>query len=119
MLRCYTFKKTNTTFTLKSPMSCNSSNLIYVIICAGCQEEYIGETGVNNTKLRDRIRVYRNHISHPEYQQNYVEGQLRNCGKGAFSVFPFLQIRKNDTDFRKAYEKTFIKKFGPKLNTDT
>ena len=33
-------------------MSCDSSNLIYVIICPMCGEEYIGETGLNNKTLR-------------------------------------------------------------------
>ena len=55
----HTFKNTGDTFVLKSRMSRDSSNLIYVIICPSCNEEYIGETGKNNTKLRDRVRVYR------------------------------------------------------------
>ena len=44
-------------------MSCDISNFIYVIICPTCGEEYIGETGLNNTKLRDRVRVYWQYIS--------------------------------------------------------
>ena len=43
-------------------MSCNSFNVIYVLICSGCLEEYIGETGVGKTRLRDGVRVYRKHI---------------------------------------------------------
>ena len=35
-------------------MCCNSCNLIYVLICSGCNEEYIDETGDGETKLRDR-----------------------------------------------------------------
>ena len=48
-------------------MSCDSFNLIYVIICPGCNEEYIGETGLGKTKLRERARIYRQHIRQPEY----------------------------------------------------
>ena len=37
-------------------------NLLYIIICSTCGEEYTGETAVGKTKLRDRVRVYRQHI---------------------------------------------------------
>ena len=49
----YTFKNINKTFTLKTSMSCNSFNVINVLICSGCLEEYIGETGVYKISLRD------------------------------------------------------------------
>ena len=42
----YTFRNANKTLTLKTPMFCNSFNVIYVVICSGCLEEYIGKTGV-------------------------------------------------------------------------
>ena len=51
----YTFKNVQITFKLKNRFTCDSFNLIYVIIC---KEEYIGETGEGKTKLRDRVRVY-------------------------------------------------------------
>ena len=41
----YLFKQVNKTFFLKNYFNCESSNLIYVIICEGCKKEYIGETG--------------------------------------------------------------------------
>ena len=47
---------------LNTPMSCNSFNAIYVLICSGCLEECTGETGVGKTRLRDRFRVYRQHM---------------------------------------------------------
>ena len=63
----YTFKNINKTFKLKESFSCDSANLLYVVICPTCGEEYIGETGLGKTKLRDRVRVYRQHIRQPEY----------------------------------------------------
>ena len=33
------------------------------------KEEYIGETGEGKTKLRGKVRVYRQHIWQPQYQQ--------------------------------------------------
>ena len=78
------FKNSKTKFMLKTPITCDSSNLIYVIICPTCKEEYIGETGEGSSKLKDRVRIYRQHIRQPEYQQIKVEGHLRECGKGSF-----------------------------------
>ena len=44
-----------------------------VLICSGCLEEYTGETGVGKTRLRDWVRVYRQHIKQPEHQKLKVE----------------------------------------------
>ena len=56
------FKNVDKTFKPKTSVSCGSSNLIYVVICSSCKDKYIGETGLNKTKLNDRVRVYRQHI---------------------------------------------------------
>ena len=112
----YKFKNLDKTFKLKTSMSCDSSNLIYVLICSSCKEEYIGETGLNKTKLRDRVRVYRQHIRQPQYQQLKVEGHLQTCSGGNFKLFPFLQMRTDSKFFRKSFEERFQKLFKTKLN---
>ena len=73
----YTFKNVQITFKLKNCFTCNSFNVIYVVICGTCKEEYIGETGEGKTKLRDRVRVYCQHIRQPQYQQLKIEGHLK------------------------------------------
>ena len=112
----YVFKKCSYRFKLKSPMSCESSNLVYVIICSGCGEEYIGETGDGTTKLRDRVRVYRQHIKEQKYQMLKVEGHIRQCASGDFKIFPLLQIKNENTTFRREMEKKFQDRFKPSLN---
>ena len=97
-------------------MSCNSFNVINVLICSGCLEEYIGETGVYKTSLRDRVRVYRQHIKQPAHQKLKVEEHVRICGRRSFKIFSFLQMRSNDTNLRTAYETKFQRKFKTKLN---
>ena len=57
-------------------MSCNSFNAIYVVICSGCLEEHIGESGVGRTRLRDRVRVYRQLTKQPEHQKLKVEEHI-------------------------------------------
>ena len=78
----YTLKNVQISFKLKKRFTCDKSNLIYVVICDTCKEEYIGETGEGKTKLRDRVRVYHQHIKQPRLQQLKVEGHLRVCGYG-------------------------------------
>ena len=54
----YTFTNVDKTFNLKTCFSCDSYNLLCIIICPTCGEEYTGETGVGKTKLRESNRVY-------------------------------------------------------------
>ena len=73
----YQFKRVNKIFFLKNSFfNCKSSILIYVVICQGCKEDYIGETGC---LVKERINIYRQHIRQPQYQQLAVEEHLRTC----------------------------------------
>ena len=87
-----TFKNVDKTLNMKAHFSCDSSNLLYIVICPTCGEEYTDETGVGKTKLRDLVRVYRQHIRQPEYQKLMLEEHLRTCGKVTFKIFPLLQM---------------------------
>ena len=78
-------------------MISDSSNLIYVVICQICKEEYIGETRIGNSKLRDRVRICKQHIQQPKHEKLKAEKHLRTCGKGNFTIFLFLQLHSNDT----------------------
>ena len=95
---------------------CESSNLIYVVICQGYKEEYIGETVC---LVKERINVYKQHIRHPQYQQLVVEEKLRTCGDGKFLMFPFFKTIPERKSQRKSYEDYFIDKFKSLLNKKT
>ena len=105
----YKFKNVAVTFKLKTGFICDSSNLIYVVICPNCKEEYIGETDVNLTKLRDRVRIYRQRIPQPHYQQLKVKGHLHTYGGGDFKIFAFLQMRSDSKALRQSSEIRFEK----------
>ena len=60
--------------------------------------------------------MYRQHIRQPQCQQLKVEGQLRVCANGEFQIFPFLQIRSQETTLKGSYETTFQQKVKTKLN---
>ena len=89
----YTFKSVQIAFKLKNRFICDSFHHIYVVICDTCNEEYIGVTGEGKTKLRDRVRVYPQHIRQLHYQQLKVEGHLRVCGNGKFRIFSEVMKR--------------------------
>ena len=109
----YLFKEVKYTFKIKSKFNCESKNLIYVIICSGCNKEYIGQT---QTMLKERLSIYRQHIRQPQYQMIKAEGHLRTCGKGIFNIMPFFQVREDNKILRESYEDNFIKRFKPALN---
>ena len=112
----YTFKNVQITFRLKNRFTCDSFNLIYIVFCDKCKEEYIGETEEGKTKITDRVRLYRQHILQPQYQQLKIKGHLRVCGNGDFQIFPLLQMRSQDTNLIRSYETSFQQKFKTKLN---
>ena len=97
-------------------MSCNSFNVIYILICLGCLEECVGATGVGKIRLRDRVTVYRKHIKQPEHKKLKVEEHIRIRPRGAFKIFLFLQMRSNETILRRAYEVKFQREHKTKLN---
>ena len=57
-------------FILKSNFNCETPNPIYVIIFSGCNKEYIGQTG---GQLKERLRIYKQHIRQPEYEKIEIE----------------------------------------------
>ena len=98
---------------IRVPFNCESKNLIYVVICSGCKEEYIGQT---QAMLKERLNTYRQHIWQPGLQQIDVEGHIRIYGGGNFKIMPFFSIRKDNKILREAYKTYFIGKFKPTLN---
>ena len=92
-----------------------SGDHIYIYIYM-YKEKYIGETGEGKTKLRDSVRVYRQHIRQSQYQPLKVEVHLRVCSNREFGIFPLLQMHSQDTNLRRSYERRFQQKFKTKLN---
>ena len=84
--------------------------LFLVVICSTCGEECNDETGIGKIRLRDRIRVYRQHIRQTEYQSFKLEEHLTTCGEDTFEIFPLLRMRSSTIDLRRSYEKKLMKK---------
>ena len=98
-------------------MSCDVQNVVYVMTCAGCNKEYIGETG---DYLRKRMNVHRQQIRDPNTRMLYVSEHIDMCAASkhpVFRVFPLLKINSDNSTLRKEKEKFLIRIFKPALNT--
>ena len=60
-------------------MNCTSTNLIYVITCAGRGHNYIGETG---DVLRNRVTVHKQQIRDPHTRMLGVSKHIDECAAG-------------------------------------
>ena len=83
---------------VKTNMDCSSKNLLYVIKCEGCGEDYFGETG---NELRKRMTVHRQQIRDPTINMIPLSAHLRTCAKDKenyFTLFPFYKFADNTTE---------------------
>ena len=99
----------------KRSFTCNSRNVIYILVCKRCWKFYIGET----KNLKPRTRKHISDIKHPKnsYCRTLAE-HLRKCSPRApqFKIFPIFHVE--DRARRKFIEKRLILRFKPPLNVD-
>ena len=83
----YTFKNVDVIFQLKNRFTCNSFNLIYLVIGDTWKEEHIEQTEKGKIRLRDRVRVYVNMFDNHNTKFQKVEEHLRVCLMAKFIYF--------------------------------
>lgn len=112
----FTFKS-GTVFRVKNSMTCASSNVIYVITCRGCNQEYIGQTSLT---IRKRMTIHRQQIRDPTTRMIPLSGHIDTCAANLipnFLVFPLYQFSTETTQQqRENKEQLFIQKYRPILN---
>jgi len=109
----FMFKGCSGKFYPNANMTCDTQNVIYVIVCPGCGEIYIGET---KNPLKTRFALHRSHILHPHLRVLHVSEHLATCGESKFKCFPLFKMNSQDSERRKIMESHFIKKFAATLN---
>ena len=74
-------------------------DIVYLIRCAGCNKEYIGET----SNLRPRVRVHIQQTLDPRLRHLCVNHHIahRTTGKPTlFQITPFFSINRDDKKYR-------------------
>ncbi len=116
IIECDKVKITSTgrEFKIRSLLCCKSKNVLYLITCLGCCEQYVGMT---NDTLAARMRVHRQHINTPKYRKLGVSRHIAECASDSlkFNVVPFFKLNESKTEGL-VKEDLFIQQFNPKLN---
>ena len=108
--------KNGVTLTANEKFECSSRNLLYVLKCQCCGENYLGETG---DELCSRCTVHRQQGKEGAQIPSVADQHLRVCGKDKYLAFPFKRLKKNCVIYRRVVEDDFIKKTKPVLNGDS
>ena len=105
---------TGRSFNIRTRMNCKTKNVLYIITCTGCKEQYVGMT---NDKLTARVRVHKSHIKNPQYRKLGVSKHIAECSnmEPKFNIAPFFKISESTTEGL-IKEEMFIKQFQPSLN---
>ena len=108
------FNEHDKPFHLKYNFSCNSRNLIYLIVCKCKVHTYIGECQI----LKQRVLLHRSNINCERNRILKVSKHIYECSKGEFSIYPFYKMQSDNELERKLKEKYFIDKYRPSLNSE-
>ena len=99
---------TGENFKVKIRASCKSSNVIYLIMCRRCGQQYVGETG---QPLHRRINSHRFDITHKRTDESPVAGHFNSNAHSPadMAVMVIDQIRNRDPCLRKIRESRWIR----------
>ncbi len=70
------FDRAGINFNIKFDMTCSTENLLYVLTCMGCNEYYVGP--ISNA-LRDRNRVHKQQVLHPDIANCQASRHIDRC----------------------------------------
>ena len=112
-------------FHIQEKMTCLTENVIYIMICRGCDATYIGETGQQFCK---RMNSHRSHINRAEYRKLQVSDHIHRCPGTQtldvkFKTCPFFKMPLNCSRIEREAKEAFFQKkilsISPSWTTDT
>ena len=106
----YAFYSTGQKFKIKSHITCETSNVIYMIQCTKCNLQYIGET---KRRFKDRFNEHRRPIINPfcSYTHTAVSRHFLTSGHAAedhLILIPLEQLHISPDSIRKDREAFLI-----------
>ena len=105
--------KNGTILKRNQSMSCKSMDLIYLLVCKNCKEEYCGETGA---QINDRANLHRSQAKNEQYRNLNVSKHIHQCAEGQFLIFPFHKCFNQCHYYREAMELHYRELIKPKLH---
>ena len=112
----FSFKPTNgktITWTYKNYFSCDSNDVIYILICKTCDNFYLGQT----QDFKQRTAIHKSDGKNPHNSTCRICSEhLRDCNQAEpfFQIFPFYY--ETNTALREIKEKRYILRCKPQLN---
>ena len=102
-------------FKIKTDTSCDTQNVIYVLVCKGCKKYWRGQTG---DKLRNRRSVHERQMRDPSTRQMHLSEHLDECShyQPNFKIFSFNKLFSTNISARLTKEQHFIHVFKLQLN---
>ncbi len=113
------FSNANITFNIKTDMNCGTKNLLYVLVCKGCDKYYIGQTSL---ELRNRLASHKSQIKNYQKSMCPVSQHVHFCAKKLkikFRIMPFFKMHSSDAQLRDKKELYFIAQMKCDLNKST
>ena len=95
---------------ITSSVDCSSSNIIYLLGCKKCPQQYIGES---ERKLRERFLEHKGYANNKNTSKSTgAHFNLKGHSSSDMEITIVEKIFSQDPQFRKQREKMFIQKFN-------
>ena len=98
------FTATNYIHQITTQITCNSSNLIYLITCLKCLMQYVGET---DRRLKDRFAEHQGYVRNQKLTK--ATGQHFSHSLSDMHITALEHVQNADETFRKIREKLYIR----------
>ena len=97
---------------LRQRTTCKTSNVIYLLECSKCNEQYVGETGypVHHRGNQHRSDIKDGHKNIPSVRH------FKKCGVENLKLTAIKKVRSQNQEIRKARENCWILRLNPTIN---
>ena len=104
--------KSNYSFEINTEVNCQTKNLIYILECKKCSEQYIGET---NRTLQERFSEHIGYVKNKHLHKATGDHfNQRGHSQSDMSITILEKIHNRSDQYRKTRETMFISKFNTK-----
>jgi hypothetical protein len=102
-------------FTIKDDMSCVSMEVVYVLVCNGCNKLYIGEMdNAVSLCMNQHCSNANNLLASGLYVSKHLHAYINLPNK--FKMMPLMLIKKDSSTICRYWESFIISKMKPELN---